>query len=241
MTTISSYSKRPLPWLSLFPFLLLSLLLFLSSCNADSSSSSNDTNSMTHTNATVTTGDTTFIPVDQKPDISIKVSDVALLTLTGSDTQQAISTSQMSMPYQKQGNQVSIDFGQVVLHQLEIKIPHEANITIIVTNGNIVMNSLQGQLSISLKSGTIHVNKLTPVSSNAIQNTNGTIDVTLTQNIACSIQAQTSFGAIISGYSNLKEQRSGMQDKTSGNIGNDTGNTSINLVTQTGSISVKPA
>jgi hypothetical protein len=183
--------------------------------------------------------DSSYIVVGPKPEIIVKSENAALLTFVGSDTQKNISTNGFSLPYKKVGNTVTIDFGQAVVESLEIKIPSEANLDIILASGNISVNSIHGQLAMTLGSGTIHIKDFSPLGKNTIQSKNGTIDVTFDAKTSCNFKAQTNFGAVISHYAAISDKRSGMQDEASGTIGNGSG-AMVNLVGRYGSITFGP-
>ncbi len=221
-------------------FILLSSLflamLTLSACTSTPTTTAYPTSSP----ATASVGDTSYIVVGPHPEIIVKSVSAAQLTFTASDTQKNISTSGFSLPYTKQGNKVTIDFGEAVVQPLEIKIPREASLSITLGSGNIVVNSLQGQITMTLSNGTIHLKNFTPLETNTITAKSGTIDVSFAHNSSFHIKAQTKFGAIISHYSTLNEQRSGMQDEASGTIGNASGAT-VNLTGNYGSITLGPS
>ncbi len=224
--------------ISLMPLYLL-LLILLSACMGENAL--NTANTATNSSpATPAIGDTSYIAVGPKPEIVVKAESAAQITLLGSDTQQTISTPKMSLPYQKQGNKVTIDFGKTVVHDLQIKIPSAANLTVLIASGNVVVNTIQGQVTMTLANGTIHMTQFTPLGTSTIQAKNGTIDVSFAHNISCSLNAQTDFGAVASSYPTLREKRSAMKDEATGNIGSGTG-AKVNLMTNNGSITVGPA
>ncbi len=170
----------------------------------------------------------------------MKSENAAQLTFVGSDTQKNISTDRFSLPYKKAGNKVTIDFGEAVVQNLEIKVPREANLNVILANGNVVVSSIQGQVTMTLANGTIHMHNFTPLGTSTIQSKNGTIDATFNNKTSCILKAQTNFGAIVSHYSAISEKRSGNQANASGIIGNSSGAT-VNLVGRYGSITIGPA
>ena len=165
-------------------FILLSSLflavLTLSACTSTPTTTAYPTSSP----ATASVGDTSYIVVGPRPEIIVKSVSAAQLTFTASDTQKNISTSGFSLPYTKQGNKVTIDFGEAVVQPLEIKIPREASLSITLGSGNIVVNSLQGQIAMTLTNGTIHLKNFTPLETNTITAKSGTIDVSFAHNAA---------------------------------------------------------
>jgi hypothetical protein len=226
--------------------LFFSLLLFLSiSCANDSSANipaptvsnnASTTSSQTETGmddevaATIQTG--------TKPKIVVKGENAALLTFVGTDTQ-SISSGTLALPYKKEGNTVTIDFGKTITQELEIKIPHQASLSVVLANGNVVIETIQGQVGVTLTSGTIRVKNFTPGGTNTIATKNGTIDVTFATKASCSLKARTDFGAITSGYSAIHEQRNASRSEASGKIGNDS-ETTVNLTAGYGSITIGP-
>jgi hypothetical protein len=216
------------------------LVLTLNACASAPTSGTYPTTSTDSSASTASVGDTSYIVVGPQPKIIVRSVSAAQLTFVASDTQKNISTNQFSLPYQKQGNTVTIDFGEAVVQNLEIKIPREANLSVTLGRGNIVVNSLQGQVTMTLANGTIHLKNFTPLGTNTITSKSGTIDVSFAHNSSFSIKAQTRFGAIVSRYSTLTEKRSGMQDEASGTIGNGSRAT-INLMGGYGSITLGPA
>ena len=230
-------------------FIFLSSLclvaLVLSACaSTPASSTPVGTNANPTSNAdstsTANVGDSSYIVVGPRPEIIVKSENAAQLTFVGSDTQKNISTDRFSLPYKKEGNKVTIDFGEAVVQSLEIKVPLEANLNVVLANGNVVVNSIQGQVAMTLGNGTIHIKNFTPMGKNTIQAKNGTIDVTFANKSSCSLNAQTNFGAVVSHYPAISEKRSGMQDQASGTIGSGSGAT-VNLVGGYGSITFGPA
>jgi hypothetical protein len=213
------------------------LVLTLSACATTPVSSTYPTASSA---STASVGDSSYIVVGPQPKIIVKSASAAQLTFVASDTQKNISTNQFSLPYQKQGNTVTIDFGEAVVQSLEIKIPAEANLSVTLGSGNIVVNSLKGQVVMTLANGTIHLKNFTPLGTNMITSKSGTIDVSFAHNSSFHLKAQTKFGAIVSRYSTLSEKRSGMQDEASGTIGNSSGAT-VNLMGGYGSITLGPS
>ncbi|MBA2395401.1 MAG: DUF4097 family beta strand repeat protein [Ktedonobacteraceae bacterium] len=184
-------------------------------------------------------GDTSYIVVGPDPEIIVKSASAAQLTFVASDTQKNISTNGFSLPYTKQGNTVTIDFGETVVHPLEIKIPHAANLSVTLGSGNIVVNSLQGRVAMTLANGTIHMKNFTPLGTDTITSKSGTIDVSFAQNASFHLKAQTKFGAIVSRYSTISQKRSGMQANAVGTIGQ-ASHTMVNLIGEYGSITIGP-
>jgi hypothetical protein len=219
------------PRLTLLSFFCLVLLILLSSCT-------NGTGADATVAATTTSigGDTSYIPVSANPEITVKSENVVQLTLTGTDTQ-SISTAQLALPYTKDGNKITIDFGQTVVQPLEIKIPRAANLNLTVANGNVIIDTIQGQIVTTLNSGTIKIKNFTPSGTNNIQTKNGTIDVAFGDTTSCNVQAQTNFGAIVSSYATISQKRNAMKATASGTIGNSSG-TTVNLTVGYGSITV---
>ena len=211
------------------------LVLTLNACTSTPTSSTYPTTSA----STPSVGDTSYIVVGPQPKIIVKSVSAAQLTFVASDTQKNISTNGFSLPYQKQGNTVTIDFGEAVVQSLEIKIPRATNLNVTLGSGNIVVNSLQGQVTMTLANGTIRLKNFTPLGTNTITSKSGTIDVSFAHNSSFRIKAQTGFGTIVSRYSTLTEKRSGMQDEASGTIGNGSRAT-VNLVGGYGSIVLGP-
>lgn len=217
------------------------ILLMLSACAGlpDANTTSTYTPSSTTTTPASSMKDALYIPVSANPNIVVKSVSAARLTFVASDTQQNISTSRFSLPYKKQGNTVTIDFGETVVQDLEIKVPRQTNLTIMLTEGNIIVDSIQGQVAIALSSGTIQMKNFAPYGTNTIASKNGTIDVTFAAHSSCSLKAQTDFGAIVSRYSAISQQRNGMQAKASGTIGSGSG-AIVNLSGGYGSITFGP-
>jgi hypothetical protein len=244
MFTASISQKVSIRLRFIFQSSLCLLVLILSACASTPASSTYTATSTYPTSSTdnTTTGnteDSSYIVVGPRPEIIVKSENAAQLTFVGSDTQKNISTDRFSLPYKKEGNKVTIDFGEAVVQSLEIKVPREANLNIILANGNVVVSSIQGQLAMTLASGTIQIKNFAPMGKNTIQSKNGTIDVTFADKSSCSLKAQTNFGAIVSRYSAINEKRSGMQDQASGTIGSGSGAT-VNLVGGYGSITIGP-
>ena len=232
-----------------FRFIFLSslclIVLILNACASTPASNTYTGTSAYPTSSTDSTSagnaeDSSYIVVGPKPEIIVKSENAAQLTFVGSDTQKNISTARFSLPYKKEGNKVTIDFGEAVVQNLEIKVPRAANLDVILAAGNVVVNSIQGQLTMMLANGTIRIKDFTPLGKNTIQSKNGTIDVSFADKSSCSLKAQTKFGAIISRYAAISEKRSGMQDQASGTIGNGSG-AMVNLVGGYGSITLGPA
>src|SRR5438552_11523189 len=136
---IASEASRRLRFMLLSAFGLI--LLMLSACASlpDTNTASTYTPSSTYTIPASSMKDALYIPVSTNPNIIVKSVSAARLTFVASDTQQNISTSKFSLPYKKQGNTVTIDFGETVVQDLEIKVPRQANLTIMWTEGNIVV------------------------------------------------------------------------------------------------------
>lgn len=240
---IASVSKR-LRFLFFLPGLFL---LMLSACASTPDASTVRTYTgpsmytpvSTAANPVGSAMDSRFIPVKTSPDIVVKSENAALLTFVASDAQQNISTSQFSLPYKKEGNKVTIDFGEAVVQNLEIKVPRRSNLTLIMNTGNVIVDSIQGQVTMTLASGTIQLKNFAPRGTNTITTKSGTINVTFAATSSCNIKAQTGFGAIVSHYAAISEVRNGMQAKASGAIGNGSG-ASVNLVGEYGSITFGP-
>ncbi len=238
----TSHTSQSLRFIFLSSLCLV--LLILSACAGTPTSSTSTAASAYPASSTDNTsagnvGDSSYIVVGPRPEIIVKSENAAQLTFVGSDTQKNISTDRFSLPYKKAGNKVTIDFGEAVVQSLEIKVPREANLNVILANGNVVVNSIQGQVAMTLASGTIHIKNFTPLGKTTIQSKNGTIDVTFANKSSCSLKAQTNFGAIVSRYSAISEKRNGMQDEASGTIGSGSGAT-VNLVGGYGSITIGP-
>ncbi|HZR39122.1 MAG TPA: hypothetical protein VFB12_03345 [Ktedonobacteraceae bacterium] len=212
------------------PFFCL-ILLILSACTSQSTSSV--------PTPTAAKGDALYIPVSKKPEIIVKSENAAQITVVGSDIVQTISTDRMSLPYKKEGNKVTIDFGETVIEHVEIKIPRQASLSVTLKEGNIAVDTIQGQVSITLNNGPIRLMNFTPLGTNTITTKNGTINTTFDK-ASCNLKAQTDVGAIVSGYSTIKEKRSGMKDEASGIIGTGSAAT-VNLVARYGSITLGPA
>lgn len=233
-----------------FSVLLLALLCMLSACiNApDSHTSTSSTTTLNNTGGPPAPAPTinlpdegvaATIPIGANPKIFVASGNAAMLTFIGSNTQ-SISTNLYSLPYVKHGNTVIINFGQSIGQPLQITIPRTASLSVTLNNGNVVVDSLQGQTSLTLNtSGTIHLKNFIPHGINKIQTKSGTIDVTFAKNASCSLKAQTSFGAIISAYSAISAQRSGMTAAASGTLNNGSGAT-VNLTVGYGSITIGP-
>lgn len=185
---------------------------------------------------TISEGDALHILVSTRPQILVKGKN-AVLSFLGSDAQQTISTERMSLPYTKVGNKVTIDFGETVIQNLTIRIPRESDLSVMLANGSVTTDTIQGQVVTQLGSGTIHLKNFTPRGRSMLKTQNGTIDVHFARQISCNLHAQTGFGAISSGYPTITEKRSGMQAEASGMIGNAAG-TMVNLVVGYGSITV---
>jgi Putative adhesin len=222
---------------ALLPSFCLAVLI-LSACASTPTSSTYTPASIDSTSAS-NVGDTSYIVVGPQPKIIVKSVSAAQLTFVASDTQKNISTNGFSLPYQKQGNTVTIDFGEAVMQSLEIKIPRASNLSVTLGSGNIVVNSLQGQVAMTLTNGTIHLKNFTPLGTNTITSKSGTIDVSFANKSSFHLNAQTKFGAIVSRYAAISEKRSGMQDEASGPIGNGSGAT-VNLQGEYGSITIGP-
>ncbi len=122
---------------------------------------------------------------------------------------------------------------------MQITIPIQATLTVTLTAGNMTIDNLQGQLTVTLGSGTIHVTHFTPTGTSAITTGSGTIDVTFTPLAACQLTAQTAFGSIVSRYPSIQPLRNGMQSHASGTLGSPK-NTSVQLKVTDGSISLGP-
>jgi hypothetical protein len=184
------------------------------------------------------TGVAATIPVGPNPNVTVMSGSATQLTFIGSDTS-SISTNLYALPYDKEGTNVIINFGQTIAHALEIKIPQKASLTINLTNGNLIVDSFNGQIGVTMTSGTIQIKNFTPYGTNTIVTQNGTIAATFTKNASCSLKAQTSFGAVVSGYTAISEKRTGMKAEASGTLNSGTGAT-VNLTTGYGSITIGP-
>lgn len=199
----------------------LLLLILLSACATDQA------------NENIST-----IPVEANPDIIIKSVNANQLSFIGTN-QQSITADTHTFAYEKEGNSVTIDLGETVEKPLEIQIPREANLTIHLENGNIAIDTLQGQVSIALISGTISVKNFTPSGINEITTKSGTIDVTFTEQATCNLTAHTNFGAIVSNYTEITEKRDKMKSNAEGIIGKES-DINVNLAAESGSITLGP-
>lgn len=229
--------------LSVFLLLLLSLL---SACTSGSASSTSSTPTRTSgtplpksTLSLPDEGVAATVPVGAHPDIVVESGNASQLTLVGADTEN-LSTTSYAIPYKKKGNQVLINFGQTISQPIEIQMPRAANLTVTLTAGNVVVDSIQGQVAITLNNGTIQVKNFTPHGTSTIEAQSGTINVTFAKKASCSLKIQTDFGAIVSGYPAIKEKRNNMKAEASGTISNGDGAT-VKLTTGYGSITIGPA
>jgi Putative adhesin len=244
MFTVYISPKACLRLRFILPSLLCLVVLLLSACASTPASSTYTTSayptSSTNNTSAANAADSSFIVVGPRPDIIVKSENAAQLTFVGSDTQQNISTDRFSLPYKKQGNKVTIDFGEAVVQNIEIKVPRAANLTVILPSGNVVVASIQGQVAMTLGSGTIHIMNFSPIGTNTIQSKSGTIDVSFANKTSCSLKAQTNFGAIVSHYAAISEKRNANEVAASGVIGIGSG-ALVNLIVKYGSITLGPA
>lgn len=238
-------SRQTCFFLSLTLLLLLTLLTACAGGPSSPTPAANSTHEPTTPRSVVPTssqpaeGVAATIPAGSHPEIDVESGSAAQLTFIGSDTTN-ISTNVYSLPYKKKGNRITISFGQAISQALEITIPRQANLTVTVTEGNVTVENLQGSLNVTLTRGTIHIKKLTPRGINTIQTENGTIDLTLAPSASCHLKAQTSFGAVISGYPTLTEKRDGEGDQVNGVL-HDGSQTNVNLIVHYGTITIGPA
>ena len=179
------------------------------------------------------------IPVRPNPEIFVESGSAKQLTFVGSDTT-SISTKTYSLPYKKAGDKVYINFGQTIGQPLVIQIPRKASLTVTLTEGNVSVETIQGSVNITLTGGTISLKNFTPQGTDTLQTENGTIDITFAKDASCSLKAQTSFGAITSGYAAIRATRNGEKASASGTIRGGSGAT-VNLTVDHGSITIGPA
>ncbi len=179
------------------------------------------------------------IPVSSHPDITVESGNATHLTFVGAATQ-TISTNLYALPYAKKANAVTISFGQNIGQALVITIPRQASLSVTLTTGNVVVESVQGQVDVTLASGTIQLKNFSPRGTDTLSIKSGTIGVTFAQDASCSLKAQTDFGAIVSGYASIAEKRTGMRAEAAGSIHGGTG-AIVSLATVYGSISIGPA
>ncbi len=236
----------------LFSIAFLLSLSLLSACVGDPASSTTATTQPTSTTqrntgapaspvSTITLpneGVAATIPVGSKPDITVESGSAKQLTLLGSDTH-SISSDSYALPYRKKGNAVSINFGQTIAQPIKVTIPAQSTLTVTLTAGNVIVENIQGQVTITLTNGTIQLKNFTPYATSTITVQSGTIDATFAKQTSCDLNAQTEFGAIVSGYAAIREKRSSMKAQASGIIGHGS-STIVNLTTSYGSISIGP-
>lgn len=178
------------------------------------------------------------IPVSANPNIFVASGNAKQLTFIGTDTK-SIATNLYAMDYLKEGNTTIVNFGQSLSQPLEIMIPRGANLTVKMNNGNVTVDSLQGQVSITLVSGTIQLKNFTPHGTGTIETKSGTIDVTFAKNASCNLTAQTNFGTIVSNYPAISQKRTGTKVEAAGMISNSS-RTTVNLKVTYGSITLSP-
>ncbi len=233
----------------LFSITFLLSLSLLSACASGPASPTTATTSITPHNtgapaspvSTITLPDegvAATIPMGSKPDITVESGSAKQLTLLGSNTQ-SISSDSYALPYRKKGNAVSINFGQTIAQPIKLTIPAQSTLTVTLTAGNVVVENIQGQVTITLTSGTIQLKNFTPHATSTITAQSGTIGATFAKQASCDLNAQTNFGAIVSGYATIREKRSSMKAQASGIIGHGS-STIVNLTTSYGSISIGP-
>jgi len=231
-------------------FILAGMLLLavslLSACAASPASSTSSTPGKTTGTASTKAalvlpdqGVAASIPVGLNPEIVVESGNATQLTFIGSDTEN-LSTGSYAIPYKKKGNKLLINFGQTLGQPMEIKLPYETNLTVTLTSGNVTVDTIQGQVVVSVNNGTIHLKNFTPRGTDTIETRTGTIEATFAQNASCQLKAQTQFGAIVSGYPAIKEKRDGMKAEASGTISNGSG-AMVTLTTESGSITIGPA
>lgn len=242
---ITSVSRKAALRLSVILLLFLCLLSACASGPATSTSTSTTSGSTSGPASPASTitlpdeGVAATIPVGPQPEISVEGGSARQLTFVGSDTP-SISTNLYALPYKKKGNTVDISFAQPLSQALEIQIPRGASLTVTLTEGNVVVNTIQGLVNVTLTSGTIRLTNFTPHGTDTIQTESGLIDVTFAKDASCSLKAQTNFGTIISGYAAISARRSGERANASGTIRNGSGAT-VNLTVGSGSITLGPA
>lgn len=188
---------------------------------------------------TADSGVAASIPVGTDPNIAVESGNATQLTFVGSDTT-SVSTDLYAFPYKKEGNTIVINFGQTIAQALTISMPRQANLTVTLSDGNVTIDTIQGQVSVTLASGTVQIKNFTPRKTDTIETRSGSISVTFTHDASFTLKAQTNFGAIVSGYSAISEKRSGMQASASGTVNKGSAAT-VSLSVGYGSITLGPA